>query len=148
MKRDPSGYWNDIGVKGDAPGHPFRGNQYSSGEGGGGAEMERDDSFRYNPTEASLTSGSPSRNGITETAVHEAIRTVLSDKRSYDTSLNYAVNYARAALSHPDTGKPMAGHELQVQVLYLLNNLSTWRHPDAAKVRETLRTFSKPEKKR
>lgn len=27
--------------KGDAPGHPFRGNQYTSGEGGGGKEPEK-----------------------------------------------------------------------------------------------------------
>lgn len=29
MKRDPSGYWESIGVKGEGPGHPFRGNQYT-----------------------------------------------------------------------------------------------------------------------
>lgn len=34
MKRDPSGYWNSIGIKGDAPGHPFRGNQYTVGASG------------------------------------------------------------------------------------------------------------------
>lgn len=35
MKYDPSGYWESIGVKGDSPGHPFRGNQYvdAGGEG-------------------------------------------------------------------------------------------------------------------
>lgn len=38
MKKDPSGYWDAIGVKGDQPGHPFRGNQYSEGGGGGGTD--------------------------------------------------------------------------------------------------------------
>jgi hypothetical protein len=34
MKKDPSGYWESLGVKGDQPGHPFRGNQYTDGSGG------------------------------------------------------------------------------------------------------------------
>lgn len=35
MRKDPSGYWSTIGIKvGDLPGHPFRGNQYTEGQGG------------------------------------------------------------------------------------------------------------------
>lgn len=38
MKRDPSGYYHTLGiqVKGESTGHPFRGNQYTSGEAGEG----------------------------------------------------------------------------------------------------------------
>lgn len=36
MKHDPSGYWGQLGLKGDVQGHPFRGNQYTEGTGGEG----------------------------------------------------------------------------------------------------------------
>lgn len=35
MKRDPSGYWNQLLHKGESDGHPFRGNQYTEGRGAG-----------------------------------------------------------------------------------------------------------------
>lgn len=62
----------------------------------------------------------------------EAISVILSDKEHYRTSLNYAVNYCRAARS-------MEGDELRVQCLYILNNLQSWRHPQAKQVRAALR---------
>ena len=68
--------------------------------------------------------------------VYSAIRTILSDKKSYDTSLNYAVEYARAGLC-------MTGEELKVQCLYILNNITHWRHPEAKAVRQTLKDFTK-----
>lgn len=40
MKRDPSGYWSSIGIKGEAEGHPFRGNQYREGEGSSADEVK------------------------------------------------------------------------------------------------------------
>lgn len=135
MKRDPSGYWESIGVKGEGPGHPFRGNQYTDGTEGQDRESYSDTQDRDN-----YTVDPELEKGDREQAVHDAIRTILSDKRSYNTSLNYAVNYAREALN-------MSGRELQVQVLYLLNNLSSWRHPEAAQVRQTLREFAKPKKR-
>ncbi len=54
----------------------------------------------------------------------EAISVILSDTKSYGTSLNYAVNYCRMAMG-------MEGDELRVQILYILNNISRWRHPQA-----------------
>ena len=73
---------------------------------------------------------------VTEDEVHFAIEKILDDRKSYNTSLNYAVNYCKAALG-------MSGHELAVQCLYILNNLSSWRHPDAKEVRTTLKAFAK-----
>ena len=69
----------------------------------------------------------------TETEVKGAIETILKDRASYAKSLNYAVNYCRAALS-------MTGEELRVQCLYILNNISHWRHPDAKEVRRVLKS--------
>lgn len=73
---------------------------------------------------------------VTETEVKEAIRKILEDKKSYRTSLNYAVNYCVAALSQ-------SGHELAVQCLYILSNISSWRNPEAKRIREVLKAFSK-----
>lgn len=73
---------------------------------------------------------------VTETEVKAAIQKILEDKKSYSTSLNYAVNYCIAALSQ-------SGHELSVQCLYILNNISRWKNPEAKRVREVLKAFSK-----
>ena len=70
----------------------------------------------------------------TENDVKRAIRTILSDKRAWITSLNYAVGYCRAGLH-------MSGHELQVQTLYILNNITGWRAPEAKEVRLILRAY-------
>lgn len=69
-----------------------------------------------------------------EADVQEAIKTILLDKRSYVTSLNYAVEYCRAA-------QRMSGHALKVQILYILNNITGWRAPEAKQVRLVLRAF-------
>lgn len=71
----------------------------------------------------------------TEDEVLSAISTILEDKKSYDTSLNWAVAYCKAALS-------MEGETLRVQCLYILSNITHWRHPEAKRVRETLKAFS------
>ncbi len=73
---------------------------------------------------------------VTEVEVKEAIQRILEDKKSYSTSLNYAINYCQAALGQ-------SGHELAVQCLYILNNISRWKNPEARKVREVLKAFSK-----
>lgn len=73
---------------------------------------------------------------VTETEVKAAIQKILEDKKAYKTSLNYAVNYCIAALSQ-------SGHELAVQCLYILSNISSWRNPEARSVREVLKAFSK-----
>jgi len=68
--------------------------------------------------------------------VKDAIRTILSDRDSYAKSLNYAVNYCREALR-------MDGEDLRVQCLYIVNNLTRWRHPQAREVRLILKSYSK-----
>ena len=73
---------------------------------------------------------------VTEVEVKEAIQEILKDKEAYKTSLNYAVNYCAAALSQ-------SGHDLAVQCLYILGNISRWRNPEAKRVREVLKAFSK-----
>jgi hypothetical protein len=70
----------------------------------------------------------------TQAEVHKAVRLILDDKKSYSTSLNWAVGYCRAALQ-------MSGEELRVQILYILNNISHWRNKDAKEVRTILRAY-------
>lgn len=65
---------------------------------------------------------------------HEAIKTIISDKKSYPTSLSYAVNYCHQAMNmSPGT------EALRVQCLYILNNIQHWRHPEAKAVRIALK---------
>jgi len=66
--------------------------------------------------------------------VHSVIKRILADERAYRTSLNYAVGYCRAGLT-------MSGHELKVQTLYILNNITHWRHADAKLVRKVLKEY-------
>ena len=70
------------------------------------------------------------------TQVHNAIRVILSDRGSYSKSLNYAVGYCRVAMY-------MDGEDLRVQCLYILDNITRWRHPEAKNVRATLKAFTK-----
>ena len=71
---------------------------------------------------------------IDEKEVKDAIKVILLDKDHYATSLNYAVNYCRYALD-------MTGEELRVQCLYIIGNITHWRHPKAKEVRDTIRKF-------
>lgn len=65
----------------------------------------------------------------------EAIKVILSDTKSYKTSLNYAVNYCQASvMMHEDS------EAFRTQVLYILNNITHWRHPQAKEVRKALRS--------
>lgn len=73
---------------------------------------------------------------VTEEQVKDAICVILSDKQKYSTSLNYAVNYCKEAAF-------LSGHALGVQCLYILNNISSWRHPMAKEVRMVLKQFAK-----
>lgn len=71
-----------------------------------------------------------------ETEVKEALKIILADKASYKTSLNWAVNYCR-------NGLQLSGPALKTQVLYILSNITHWKHPQAPQVRFTLKKFSK-----
>ena len=67
--------------------------------------------------------------------VKEAINVILSDTKSHSTTLNWAIGYCKCALN-------MSGEELRVQCLYILNNITRWRHPKAKDVRSTLKEFA------
>jgi hypothetical protein len=72
-----------------------------------------------------------------ESEVKRLIRDkILADKKSLGTSLNYAVDYCLAA-------EKLSGEALRVQCLYILNNITHWRHPDAKEVRSHLKSFTK-----
>ena len=58
----------------------------------------------------------------------------LRDKPGH--MIHYAASYASA-------GMGMTGREMQVQCLYILSNLSSWRSDHAKDVRETLKRLSK-----
>lgn len=47
------------------------------------------------------------------------------------------------AISHKPTGKIMVGRELKVQLLYVLNNLGSWRGEEARAVKEVLKAYAK-----
>lgn len=70
-----------------------------------------------------------------EEDIQDTLDTILSDTRSYATSLNYAMGYVRYA-------KGMTGRELEVQCIYILNNISHWRHKEAKNVRNILKQFA------
>jgi hypothetical protein len=92
--------------------------------------------------------------------VEEALKAVVAESNN-DT----AKAYARAALenggakdvcfvqtdrlpgavfvAHENTGKPMTGNEMRVQILYLLNNLGHWRGQRARDVKAVLKEASK-----
>lgn len=62
---------------------------------------------------------------------HTACRAVLADSKA--PSLNYAIGYARAGLTMHIT------EECRVQALYIVNNITHWRHPQAKEVRAILK---------
>jgi len=64
----------------------------------------------------------------------EALKLILSDTKSYKTSLNYAVDYTLHALTLEE-----GSLEFETQILYVLNNITHWRHKDAKEVRKTLK---------
>lgn len=66
---------------------------------------------------------------------HSACQSILHESKS--PALNYAVGYARAGLSMTDP------HEVQVQCLYILNNITHWRGETAKRCRETFKRLAK-----
>ena len=72
----------------------------------------------------------------TEKRIKVAIRLILADKKAYDKTLYYAVNYCKYALD-------MSGEELRVQCLYILNNITHWRGEGNKEVRKLLKDFTK-----
>lgn len=73
---------------------------------------------------------------VEDKKVHEAIGKILDDKKAYNKSLNWAFNYCLNAMG-------MSGRDLRVQCMYILNNITHWRHPDAKEVRRVLKEYVK-----
>lgn len=89
--------------------------------------------------------------------VKDALKAVVQESND-----GYAQAYAKAALelgdsqvaeikedsnavaiNHQVTNKMMVGEELKVQILYILNNLSSWRGARAREVKATLKQATK-----
>ena len=68
---------------------------------------------------------------------HDACRAVLADADNHKGNMPYARAYAKAGLhiTVPDAQR--------TQALYVLTNLSHWRHADAKAVRAFLKEFTK-----
>lgn len=65
----------------------------------------------------------------------------LLDSERGKPALNWASNYVSYGIimvtnSHPDA-------DIKTQLLYILNNITRWRHSEAKKVREVLKKFVK-----
>lgn len=63
---------------------------------------------------------------------HESLQKIVDNKK--EKSLNYAVNYAEYGL-----GLLQGSHEMKVQCLYVLNNMTHWRGELAKEVRAALK---------
>lgn len=74
--------------------------------------------------------------------VKQALEIILDDTASYTTSLKWAIDYTRHGwrLAYfNDVGE----EALKTQCLYILNNITHWRHPAAKIVRQILKAYSK-----
>lgn len=67
---------------------------------------------------------------------HSACQNVVNERAS--PALNYAVGYAQAGGGMNDP------HEIQVQCLYILNNITHWRGPVAKTTRATFKRLAEP----
>lgn len=75
---------------------------------------------------------------MTYNRIATALAVILADRDR--PALAYAIGYAQHALDLCNAqGSAKA---LQVQLLYVLNNITHWRHPEAKQVRTTLREFA------
>jgi len=65
---------------------------------------------------------------------HTALDNIIREARANpkNTSLQYGASYAKA-------GYGMVGEERRVQILYICNNLSTWRGPLAKLMKQALK---------
>jgi hypothetical protein len=72
-------------------------------------------------------------------AFHEACQRVIraASQAKPDALIQYAASYAKRGMQMRDM------HEIKVQALYILNNLSAWRGDEARIVKATLKGFTK-----
>lgn len=64
-------------------------------------------------------------------------------KKNPNAMVGWAVNYIGVMKEaiNPYSGRPMTNDEMYTQILYVENNLTTWRHPRAKELRNELRAF-------
>ncbi len=74
---------------------------------------------------------------VTEDEVRQSMKDIVAN--SHEKALNYAVHYAVV-------GELMTGHELYVQVLYVLGNMSRWRGDKAREIRGMFKRYVKENK--
>ena len=68
--------------------------------------------------------------------VREHLWIILGDEASYNTTLNWAIQRCKMAYEAPD-------HELKDRLLYILGNITYWRHPQAKQVRNVFKQYIK-----
>ncbi len=73
--------------------------------------------------------------------LEEALKTIL--RQPDQGYIPYAKTYTLTALMNPYTGREMEGEELKVQILYILNNLGTWRGEEARATKAILKEYLK-----
>lgn len=71
--------------------------------------------------------------------VKEALQEIVANEKA--PALNWAVNYAKYALTMIDSGASEA--DLKVQLLYVLSNITHWRGDKAKEVRLVLKGATK-----
>ena len=74
---------------------------------------------------------------IEESTVLNSLQLIVDNREVK--ALNYAVEYARVGLL-------MTGHELYIQCLYVVGNITHWRGDTAKAVRDVLKKFIKENK--
>lgn len=68
--------------------------------------------------------------------VRQALNIILTDTKAYGTTLNYAVLRCQQAIVAPES-------EMRVRLLYIIDNITTWRHPRAKEVRDVIKRYIK-----
>jgi hypothetical protein len=68
--------------------------------------------------------------------VREHLMIVICDEKAHGTTLNWAIQRVKMAYRAPD-------HELKDRLLYILGNMTHWRHPQAKQVRNVFKQYIK-----
>jgi hypothetical protein len=79
---------------------------------------------------------------VDESAVHYALKMIVMERNSagkVPLSLNWAINYAKVGIGQ-------TGSDLELQIPYVIGNITHWRGELATSVRNTLKQFVKQRK--
>ena len=118
--------------KGDSPGHPFRGNQYTAGGGG-----LHDAASRYGVTQSG-TDVAKLKEQLKAAPLHELASTIEKD---WGSKVNYAARpYLSAMHSLSSISDKYGMDSGRSVVAYFLSNASSWKGPVAQAVKSELRS--------